>query len=94
MLVTVSNSYVTGPLTLTDSDGNVLVSYEPDKEYNSVLISCARLAEGETYTLTAGDLTTTVEMTSLVYGADSMSGQNVWDFQDKPENNGTDNSTP
>ena len=93
MLVSVSNSYVTGPLTLTDSDGNVLVSYEPDKEYNSVLISCARLAEGETYTLTTGDTTTTVEMTSLIYGADNMGGQKGLGFQDKPENNDTGNST-
>lgn len=51
MLVTVSNSYVTGPLTLTDSDGTVLVSYEPSMEYNCVVISCGQLAEGETYTL-------------------------------------------
>ena len=93
VLVTVSNSYVTGPLTLTDSDGTVLVSYEPDKEYNSVLISCARLAEGETYTLTTGDTTTTVEMTSLIYGADNMGGQKGRGFQDKPENNDTGNST-
>lgn len=93
MLVTVSSSYVTGSLTLTDSDGNVLVSYEPSMEYNCVVISCSQLAEGETYTLTAGGLTTTVEMTSLVYGADSMGGQKGRGFQDTPGNNATDNST-
>ena len=93
MLVSVSNNYVTGTVTLMDADGNMLVSYEPDKEYNSVLISCARLAEGETYTLTTGDTTTTVEMTSLIYGADNMGGQKGRGFQDKPENNDTGNST-
>lgn len=92
MLVTVSN-YVSGTVTLTDADGNVLVSYEPDKEYNSVLISCAQLAEGETYTLTTGDTTTTVEMTSLIYGTDSMGGQKGRTFKDKPGSNATDNST-
>lgn len=39
MLVTVSESTLTGTLTLTDSDGNVIVSYSPEKAYNSVVIS-------------------------------------------------------
>ncbi|MGN0414767.1 MAG: carbohydrate-binding domain-containing protein [Agathobacter sp.] len=68
MLVTVSDSQLTGELVLTDSKEQTLVSCSPAKEYNSVLISCPELKNGETYTLTTGDTTTTVEMTSLVYG--------------------------
>ena len=70
MLVTVADSTLTGDLTLTDSDGNVVVSYSPEKAYNSVVISCPELKEGETYTLTTGDVTNTVTMSSLIYGED------------------------
>lgn len=70
MLVTVADSTLTGDLTLTDSDGNVVISYSPEKAYNSVVISCPDLKEGETYTLTTGDVTNTVTMSSLIYGED------------------------
>ena len=45
------------PMQLLDSSGNVLVEFqidEPDKKYNSVVISCPELTVGKTYTLTAG----------------------------------------
>lgn len=74
MLVTVADTLLTGELTLTDSDGNVLLRYTPEKSYNSVVISCADLTEGETYTLTTADVTTTVELTSLIYGENDMGG--------------------
>lgn len=75
MLVTVAESTLTGDLTLTDSDGNVIVSYSPEKAYNSVVISCPDLKEGETYTLTTGDVTNTVTMSSLIYGEDDHIGR-------------------
>lgn len=53
-----------------DSDGNVVISYSPEKAYNSVVISCPDLKEGETYTLKTGDVTNTVTMSSLIYGED------------------------
>lgn len=57
MLVTVSDTLTEGELSLTDSNGNVLVSCSPSKGYNSVVVSCPKLSEGETYTLTTGDTT-------------------------------------
>lgn len=50
--------------TVADSDGNVIISYTFDKSYQSVVFSCPELAEG-TYTVTAGDITETVEITSI-----------------------------
>ena len=50
-----------------DSDGNELISFTAAKTYDSVIISTADLAQGETYTLVTGDNETTVEMTSSVY---------------------------
>lgn len=64
MLVTVSESTLTGTLTLTDSDGNVIVSYSPEKAYNSVVISSPDIKKGATYTLATGDTTNTVTMVS------------------------------
>lgn len=43
-------------------DGNTIVSYSPSKEYSSVVISCADFKEGETYTLVAGDTSTSVSL--------------------------------
>lgn len=66
MLITVSASMISGEITLQDSNGNSLLSYTPAKSYNSVVISCPKLTSGETYTLLAGDTTTTVTLDSLV----------------------------
>lgn len=38
-------------ITLTDGDGNELVSYVPTKKYNSVVISTSEMEENGTYTL-------------------------------------------
>lgn len=62
MITTVSDSMITGDITLTDSEGNTIVSYSPSKEYSSVVISCADLKEGESYTLVAGDTSTSVSL--------------------------------
>lgn len=64
MLVTVAESTLTGDLTLTDSDGNVIVSHSPEKAYNSVVISSPDIKKGATYTLATGDTTNTVTMVS------------------------------
>lgn len=58
-----------GEIVLTDANGSTLLNYTPSKAYGSVLISCPGLAEGETYTVTAGGQSTSVEMSSLIYGA-------------------------
>ena len=62
MITTVSDSMITGDITLKDSDGNTIVSFSPSKEYSSVVISCADLKEGETYTLVAEDTSTSVSL--------------------------------
>lgn len=66
MLVTVSDTLTEGELSLTDSNGNVLVSCSPSKGYNSVVVSCPKLSEGETYTLTTGDTTPVKILFSIV----------------------------
>lgn len=59
------SSIQTGSVSLTDSKGTVLAEYSPVKPYQSVIISTPDLTVGESYELTAGDYSTSVEMNSL-----------------------------
>lgn len=63
-------------ITLTDSNGNKLLTYKADKKFDSVLISTSDMKQGETYTLTAGDQTSTFAMEDVTYseGSSSMQG--------------------
>ena len=67
MLVNLSGS-AGQTITLKDANGNVLVSYTPTKSYGCVVISAPGIVQGGTYTVTAGSGSTTVTMTSLIYG--------------------------
>jgi len=51
---------------LTDEDGNVVASYTPNKQYQSVVISAPELTKDETYTLSCGDQTTDITLSSVV----------------------------
>ena len=56
-----------GKITLEDANGNTLVSYTPMREYNSVVISCAELSDGSTYTIHTGENSREVTMEGLVH---------------------------
>lgn len=56
-------------ISLSDESGNELIAWTSDKTYSSVVISTPDIAEGNTYTLRAGDYETTITMDSLVYGS-------------------------
>lgn len=56
MLVSCSQMQESGSMvTLKDSEGRLLVSYEAQGSYNSAVISCPEIQVGATYTLTMGD---------------------------------------
>lgn len=65
---------VSGEVVLKDSDGNVLVSFTPTREYNSVVVSTPDVKKGSTYTLTTGDNSTTIEMSDIIYGESTQGG--------------------
>lgn len=75
ILVSLGTQAAGTTLELTDSDGNVLLSYAPEKSYSSVVISLPEILQGGTYTLTAGSTSTSVTMDSLLYGAGGMGGK-------------------
>lgn len=59
---------------LTDSEGNAVASFTPDKEYQSVVISTSGLAQDATYTLTCGDQTADITLSSIVTSNGQQSG--------------------
>ena len=61
-------------VTLADASGNVLAEYTPSKSFSSIVISTPEIQTGETYTLTVGGQSYTIEMTSLIYGEGMMMG--------------------
>jgi hypothetical protein len=53
-------------VNLTDANGNILVSYIPEKAYQSVVISSPELKQGATYTLTCGSQNASLTLASVV----------------------------
>ena len=72
MLVFMDSGSAGSNIILTDANGKELVSWQAVKAYESVLISCPELTQGSTYTLTTGDTSTQITMSSLIYGSGDM----------------------
>lgn len=70
ILVSLSTTQAAGTKAfLTNASGDIIMEYTPSKSYNSILISTPDIKTGETYTLTAGAETASIEMTSTIYGS-------------------------
>ena len=66
MLVNLSETIAAGSvISLKDSSGNVMISWTSPKQFSSVVISTAELAQGSTYTLVTGDTQTEVTLSSV-----------------------------
>ena len=66
MLVNLSETIAAGSvISLKDSSGNVLISWTSPKQFSSVVISTAELAQGSTYTLVTGDTQTEVTLSAV-----------------------------
>ncbi len=68
LIVNTGNQAAGTAVTLTDAAGNVLAERTFDKTYSNVVVTCPGLANGGTYTLTAGTYTETIVMDGLLYG--------------------------
>lgn len=64
-------------ITLTDTAGNIVASFTPNKQYQSVVISVEELSKDETYTLTCGDQEERLTLSSVVTsnGGSGMGGR-------------------
>lgn len=68
MLVNVNTRQENKEITVKNSDGKTIISWTPDKSYNSVVISTPDIVKGNTYTVSLGSETTNVTMDSNIYG--------------------------
>lgn len=57
-----------GAVELKNASGEVLFSWQPEKTYSSIVVSCPELKQGESYTLTCGGNSFEITMTELIYG--------------------------
>lgn len=64
-----AQSSTTDPVVLKDESGKEILSFTPEKTYNSVVVSCPEIEKGKTYTISMCGTDTTVEMTDIIYGA-------------------------
>lgn len=62
MLVKLDSQKEAGEVTLTDSDGNEIITYTALKAYDCVIISTKDLEAGQTYTLTTSGTQTSVDL--------------------------------
>ncbi len=61
-------------IVVTDDTGKEIISYVAEKEFNSVVVSSPDLANGKTYTLTSGDQTAEVTLSSVATSSGEQSG--------------------
>lgn len=59
-------------ISISDSTGNVLASWEAPQAFSSVVISCPGLEADGTYTVTAGTSSTEVTLDGFLYGSGGM----------------------
>ena len=52
--------------TLSDSNGNEILSYTPSKAYAAAIVYSDKITTGNTYNITAGSTTLSIEVTSDV----------------------------
>lgn len=67
IMASVGNQPAGTTVTLKDSGGNILLTKETDQDFSCVILSCADIVQGSTYTLVVGSAETSITMDSLVY---------------------------
>lgn len=74
ILLNVGSQSAGTTVTLTDADGNVLLSCTAEKAFAAVNLTCPELAQGGTYTVTAGAFSQTITLDSLIIGSGGTGG--------------------
>lgn len=67
-LITVDYCKAGTEVSLKDEKGNVLAAYTGESGFNSVMVSCAEMVQGGTYTVCVGSSEYEVKLDSLIYG--------------------------
>ena len=72
ILLSVDAQAAGSTISISDSTGNVLASWEAPQVFSSVVISCPGLEADGTYTVTAGTSSTEVTLDGFLYGSGGM----------------------
>lgn len=64
-------------ISLLDGSDTELLTWMAEKEYSSIIISCPKMEEGETYTVKAGTAEQSVTMDTLVSGSNAQGGPGI-----------------
>ncbi|HIZ56601.1 MAG TPA: carbohydrate-binding domain-containing protein [Firmicutes bacterium] len=59
--IRVENQSAGTEITLTDQNGNVLISYTPELSFNVVILSSPDIVSGQTYSITAGNISSEIK---------------------------------
>lgn len=71
MLLTTGRQESGTAVEVKNKSGEVLISWKPEKAYESVLISCPELKAGESYTVSAGSFSQEITLDTELYGSGS-----------------------
>lgn len=74
-LLSVGNQSANTTVVLTDEAGETLVSWEIPASYSCVVVSCPGMVVGESYTLTAGEASSTFTLEEITYSSSGSMGQ-------------------
>ena len=74
IMVNVGSASAGSTVTLSDSTGKELLSWQAPKAFSSVVLSCPGIIQGETYSLAVDGSITQIVMDTLVYGSGGMGG--------------------
>ena len=75
ILVNFNASYSNETITVSDSEGNDIYSFESSKTVGSILFSSAKLKKGETYTIAIGEQYQSITLDDNIYGSSSGMGR-------------------
>ena len=81
-----------GEVTVCDSSGKIILTGTVEKNFGVLVISCADLTIGETYTVTAGENSAEITLTNMITGSDAgaMAGGPMPGQTGGPENERSD----
>lgn len=74
MMVSVDSGAAGSTISLSDSSGSEIVSWQAEKAYSCVIISHPEITQGASYDLTADGYSTQITMDSLIYGSGGGTG--------------------
>ncbi len=79
-------------ITVTDADGNVILSYTPQKAFQSVVLTSPDITDEGEYTVTVGSSSTEIKMDGFIYG--SSGGMGPGGFGSRPDGGGRPDGGP